>query len=490
MDGQDAASRKGRGGQLSEIVLRTLQAHRMVEDGDTLVVGVSGGVDSMCLLDVLRRLSEPLRLRLVAAHLDHGLRGTESEQDFSFVEEQARRRYRVPFEGRRIAADAYGGLANLQAKARTRRYAFYDEVAQKWGARRIATGHHWDDFVETLLLQILRGTGTASGILHVAAGRYIRPLLDVRREEILRYAEQRRLPYREDSSNAQTRYLRNRLRHTVIPLIKREVNPSFDAALCRLFSILKDEGETLETFARDLFERALLEVPPGLRELRFRRDLLAAAPLAVRRRVIRLAYRRLTGSTEGLKFAHVEKLCESLGAGQSPARRKGRANPELSFPGGLRVFLDHDLVVFSPFNPWACPAYRYLLVQGEDLEIPEAGVRMRAGAVSADELLAQKMYLKDRTFFEVPRGDLALVVRNFRPGDRFRPAGLCGEKKLQDFFVDSRIPKSLRCRLPLLEINGRIAWVIGLRLGEGFEIEEKERGYIWVEVTKVGSEKG
>jgi tRNA(Ile)-lysidine synthase len=436
----------------------------MVHLGDTVVVGVSGGVDSVSLLDILSRLQAGCDLTLVVVHVHHGLRGEEADRDLRFVEGLAAR-YGLPFEGTRVRTSDYPKGENTQAQARRLRYRFFEEVAGRWGANRIATGHHQDDHAETLLMQILRGTGGLHGIRPVREGRYIRPLIEIRREEIRDYANQTGLAFCEDSSNEKRGYLRNRIRQELIPWIRGEVNPSFSGPLVQLASILEEDAQYLDAIAEEALSEAM-DGPPVEGEVILRRDLMEPMPRAIQRRVLRQAYRRLDGSAQGLTFGHVEGVCDAL-----RSKRGGPAHKVFSLPRGVRVYLEYDAVCFTRGDLWEVEPYEYTLCLGEERLIPEVGMAIRARRVAFDSFPLEE---RDRNlaWLDADRSAGEMVVRNPRPGDRFRPLGLGGEKKLKDFFMDEKIPRSLRRRIVILEIGGRVGWVVGLRIDDRFKVSE------------------
>jgi len=453
-----------------ERVRRTFRRHDMVVPGDTVVVGVSGGLDSVSLLDILARLKAEYRLRLVIAHVHHGLRRVEGDREFRFVEGLASR-YGVPFEGRRIEASSYVRGSNVQAQARRFRVRFFEEMAREWGASRIATGHHRDDHAETLLMQVLRGTGGLIGIRPVREGRYIRPLIEIPRERIQAYANELGLPFCEDSSNQKRTYLRNRIRQDLIPWIRKEANPAFVDSLLRLASILEEETQCLDEVAEEALERVTGRTRSE-GEVILQRDLLEGLPRAIQRRVLRRSYGRLQGSTGGLSYVHLEGICDALG------KPEGRVHKVFSLPRGVRVFLEYEAVYLTRRDLWEARPYEIPFRLGDERLIPEAGITLRAHRVAFDGSFPGGG--EDRNYACLD-ADLAvgeMVVRNARPGDRFRPLGLGGEKKLKDFFIDEKIPRSLRQRVAILEIGGRVAWVVGYRVDDRFKVSEGTRTVI------------
>jgi tRNA(Ile)-lysidine synthase len=323
-------------------------------------------------------------------------------------------------------------------------------------------------------MQILRGTGGLHGIRPVREGRYIRPLIEIRREEILAYASQTGLAFCEDSSNQKRGYLRNRIRQELIPWIRGEVNPSFSGPLVQLASILGEDAQCLDAIA----EEALLEAtdgPPVEGEVILRRDLMEPMPRAIQRRVLRQTYRRLDGSTQGLTFGHIEGVCDAL------SNRGGRVHKVFSLPRGVRVYLEYDAVCFTRGDFWEVEPYEYTLCLGEERLIPEAGIALRARQVPFDSFPLEETQDRNLAWLDADRSTGEMLVRNPRPGDRFRPLGLGGEKKLKDFFMDEKIPRSLRRRIVILEIGGRVGWVVGLRIDDRFKVSEGTQTALQVE---------
>jgi tRNA(Ile)-lysidine synthase len=454
----------------------------MVSPGETVVVGVSGGLDSVSLLDLLARLKAEIGLRLVVAHVHHGLRREEGEREFRFVEGLASR-YGLPFEGRRVDSECYSKGGNVQARARDMRIRFFEEVSQRWGAGRIATGHHRDDHTETLLMQVLRGTGGLMGIRPVREGRYIRPLIEISRDAILAYASEAGLRFCEDSSNRRRTYLRNRIRQELIPWIQREANPSFVDSLLRLSSILQEEAACLDAFAQEALEGVTSRLIPET-EMILRRDLLQGMPRAIQRRVLRLSFGRIAGSTLGLSFDHMEGICHAL------ARPEGRVHKEFVLPRGVRVFLEYETVQFARRDPWEAGSYEMAIqpCSGKAIPVPGAGIVLLSHRFAADAASPPMREDPGCALMDSDRAEGVMVVRNARPGDRFRPLGLGGEKKLKDFFIDRKIPRSARRRIAILEIEGQVAWVVGHRIDDRFKVTDRTKQVLMLRAVPAGPE--
>jgi len=437
--------------------------HAGIRPGERLLLAVSGGVDSMVLLNLMVRLRPRLGFDLQVAHVHHGLRGEAADQDAAFVGEQAAG-FGLHYHLSRLSPQGRRRGASVQLWAREARYACLETIRLRVGAARILTAHTQDDQAETVLLNLLRGTGPRglAGIPEVR-GPIVRPLLSVARAEVEAYAARYGVPYREDLSNRSDTYQRNRVRHHLLPRLAREYNPRIVETLAGLAALLREDDEALAAQARDLGAEAIRETPGAVRvEI----PLLQGAPPAVVRRLFLEAFRRASTEQHGLTRRHLAAL-------QGLMSRAG----SVPLPGGLTAWRSTKYVWVGdggrtragrrPLEPAA--------------EIP-AEVRLRPGAWTRWEpgrcLVRVRRLSGNR--IRLDRGnptrevlgpallDAPLSLRGWQPGDRFQPLGLAGEKKLQDFFVDAKVPREARGRIPLLIAGGQVAWVIGHRISEAF----------------------
>jgi tRNA(Ile)-lysidine synthase len=447
-----------------------IEEHRMFRNGEKVVVAVSGGADSVALLDILAGL-ESLELELVVAHLNHNLRGTESDADAAFVADLAGR-YGVPFE---LGAADVRALSrewgmSLEETGRTARYRWLDSVAKKHGAARIAVGHHGDDQAETVLMRLLRGAGTTglAGMRPLAVGRYARPLLCVDRSAITAYLREKGIPFRNDTSNDDTLFLRNRIRHELLPQL-RTYNPAISRRLGDAAEILAADEEVLESVVEGVFHDVAATGHDGV--------VLAISKVlqqhsGIRFRLYRRALMDASGSLAGIALVHLRQI-EDLS-------RSVRVNGKLRLPGGLEVLRRYDEVFFSPPGEASDPGRWemrlegpgcYLLPDGSSLSLSVAPVPVNLGSAPAT-----------RAYLDPVAASFPLLVRTFRPGDRFRPLGMTGTKKLKDLFIDEKIPAGERRCLPLLFSGGTLLWVGGLRLAEEARVRPGSREALEVEI--------
>jgi tRNA(Ile)-lysidine synthase len=424
---------------LLQRVRRTLLRHQMLGRGDRILVGVSGGPDSIALLGALAALAEELGVSVCAAHMNHGLRGDEALRDQRCAEDVARR----------LGIDCIVGQsgtlhpgANLEARAREQRYAFLTRIAAAQGCTKIATGHTLDDQAETVLMRLLRGTGAdgLAGIRPVRDGRIIRPLIECSRAEVLAFLRAADLPFCEDSSNRDRRFLRNRIRHEVMPLLQ-SIQPAVKRRLAAAAQSVADEMELLRDY--DAERLAAVARPDGA--------LPAAAASGAR--FARAWLRAQRGDLHGLTLAHFRAIGR-LAHGQRP-------NGQVLLPGGQRVVREYDLLVFRGRESAPEGAPRRLLVPGSMLCL-ESGWRIGAEVRPLDGQSWRRPADLFEVFADAALVSGPLVVRTVHPGDRIRPLGMQGHRKLQDVLVDRKVPIRARRTCPVVELDGEVFWVPGV----------------------------
>lgn len=495
----------------------TIQKYQMISPGEGVVAAVSGGADSVALLYCLRQLAPELGFRLFVVHVNHLLRGEQSDADADFVRKLAEQD-KIPVAVCRIdvAAEARNMPTSKQDAARILRYQALRKAAENWGAAKIALGHHADDQAETVLLHLLRGSGPQGlvGMQPVREGRYIRPLLETSRTEIEEFCRENCLNFRTDLSNFQPVYLRNKIRLELLPRLKSEYNPGLVEGLGRLADLLREENSLIAELARKAFaetiDKTFAEVAdktlakpadktlaealekgpfnqafptghPGP-SLSFSLAKFAGLPKALQRRVLILGWQEISRQRINPEFSRVE---EALGLALF-----GRTGGRLELPGG--VYLEKS---YTTLNLRANPGYNdevndfsgELPVPGE-LTVPEKGFTITAqlysagagrGSSRSNTVPARNHGLNEAMPEAVYSIDLAadsltfpLTVRNRRPGDRFFPLGAPGHRKLQDFLVDAKIPRSHRDNIVLVVSGEQIIWVAGMRPDESCRITE------------------
>jgi bifunctional protein TilS/HprT len=487
--------------RLIDSVRATLAEHHMITAGETLVVAVSGGPDSLCMLHILHSLHADLGIALHVAHLDHILRGAESAAEAAFVATTARE-WGLPAT---IAAVDVGALAkethdNLHQAARDARYAFLAQVAHTVGARAVAVAHNADDQAETVLMHLLRGAGPAGlrGMRPVVpweewAGMknaecrieraslvdpssfftlhssLIRPLLQITRAEIEHYCAEHGLDPRCDPTNLDRRPTRNRIRHELLPLLI-EYNPHIVAALGRTAIVTADENDLVLQVLVSIWPTLVLPRPGAI-------DFVGTAWRALHPALQRAALRRayaLLGGDATLELEHVE-AARALAAGSVGGRTE--------LPGGIPLTVAYG----GAFTLGAPSAPDGPQLTGEEIPLPIPGqIALADGWTIAAVALTPPLPAPDsvwEAYLDIEAVAGALVVRRRRPGDRLRPAGGRGSRRLQDIFVDIKLARALRDAWPLVATSTALVWVPGLRPATEFMATPTTRRAVYLRVS-------
>jgi len=454
-------------------VRRFIEDHRLIRSPGPLVVGVSGGPDSVCLLHVLYTLKEELGIEPHMAHLNHRLRGAESDADEAYARKLGQDLgVPVTIESREVRAYQSARRCSLEEAAREVRYTFLADVAKAAGADAVAVAHTANDQAETILLHLIRGTGLAGlkgmrplSRWNLPDGRIltlIRPLLETPRTETEAYCAAHHLSPRRDSSNLDPRHLRNRIRSELLPLLEA-YNPRIIESLCRTGRILADDLGYIQEQAERAAQSVLETLPEGVS---IDRQSLSALPPALRRHVLRAALEGLVGKLRDIESVHIEALMEALV--RPPGTR-------LSLPYGLTFYGDYvkSTIVCGENPPEYLPPLageHRLCIPGETI-FPGWRVKARILERTVEDLDESPF----TAYMDMDQTGAELRVRTRREGDRFQPLGMSMPKKLQDFMTDAKIPRGWRDRVPLVCAGGQIAWVVGWRIAHPFRVTDSTR---------------
>jgi tRNA(Ile)-lysidine synthase len=409
-----------------------------------LLVAVSGGPDSTALLAALAELAPARGLRLTAAHIDHGLRGAEGAREGTAVARLAAR-LGVAFVGRKTPV-ATGG--DLEARARRARYIALRTIADEVGASRIVTAHTLDDQAETVLFRLLRGTGRRGlGGMRPERPGLLRPLLGVTRADVRRFLADRELSHAVDRTNADLRFVRNRIRRVLLPFLESEFNPRLREALGALAARLRDEDDLLTGAARRAATRLVDARTLGVA--------VAAEPPALARRIVRAWLVR--AARRGASAAHVERvLALAATAGRGP----------VSVPGPGRVVREGDRLVGRAGRAPAREALRLPIRPGESVAHPGGAWRLTLSVARTRQPGEARARGPAHALFDADALPGVLAVRSPVPGDRLRVLG-GGTRKLQDVLVDAKVPREARVDVPVLVAGAEVLWVAGLVRGAG-----------------------
>ncbi len=458
---------------MREKVRRNIIENKLIEAGDSLVVGVSGGHDSMSLMYILNDLKEEFGYELLIAHVDHGVRGDLARRDMDFVEGQARE-LGLKFYARQVDMDGYAREHNISSEeaGRILRYGFFREILKEEGQGKIVVGHNRNDQAETLIMRFIRGTGI-DGLkgMDYEYKDIIRPILNIKREEIESYIREQEIPVVIDHTNLENIYTRNKVRLDLIPYIEKEFNPNFINVLWTLSKNASKDAEFLEEYTVEAYQRNLIFSDSKRVELEI--EGIKSENIAISQRILRLALENLLGSLQGFGEIHIADIIELL----------------VSAKTGKRIDLPNDIGVSIDYG-------RLIISKGEErLKIPEKfSYELKLGANKLEEiglnLRLETLDLKDYSqeevrpnikVFDYEKLKGKLYIRNRRPGDRFRPLGMKGSKKIKDYFIDEKISRQERDQLPLLVDEENIIWVLENRISDAYKIGKDTKKLLLVE---------
>ena len=467
-------------------VRHTITEHRMYTRGDAVIVAVSGGPDSVALAHVMLTLAAEYSLRPAIAHLNHGLRGADSERDAEFVISLARQ-LDMPIytEKKDVLAFQRSRRLSLEEAGRRLRYDFFEAVSSKYGFNKIALGHHSDDNAELVLINLLRGSGPLglSGIAPVREGKIVRPLIRLRRADIIKYLAEKKLPFVTDASNTDPAFIRNKIRHHLIPELQTAYNPRIIETINRLGEIMRAENQWFD----DALEPVLKQC------VSFRTDQKISLalhdfnqlPKAVKRRVIRKAIRGVKNDLRRITLLHVDAILSLI--------EKDRVSGRLNLPDGILVTRNTAEVTIekksnvgkqkdcSKLQTFSTD-YRYPISAAGTVRIKEADVSINLCEIDAQDLPDIKETEANVAFFDLDRLLFPLLVRNLRPGDRFSPLGVDGTQKVKKYFINHKIPTAQRRICPLLLSSGNIIWIAGHRIDNAVKVSPQTRRVLKAEL--------
>jgi len=436
--------------------------HRLFKKGDSILVAVSGGADSMVLFHLFLSVRIKLKLRLAVIHLHHDLRGKEADADEAFVISMTRKAG-IPFFGLKADIRSSAGRHgySVEEAGRLLRFQYFRKTAYRLAFDRVALAHHADDQAETILMHLFRGTGLRglAGMKPVREDKIIHPLLFVTRSRIEAYAEQVGLAYRNDSSNSDIRFLRNRIRREVLPVVKGIYGSSVIGAITRAGQAVSEAEDRLEAEIREAMKQGtlmhknhefILDIPRFLRYF-----------ITIQKGLLMVAVRQIRNETPYVKNTEIERLMCLI--------HRGTENSKVELNHGISAIRSNHQIVFTrcidfAVKPRQVPINRWIV-------LPELQGKIRISSLSAD--VGGLRYLKNSNieYLDGSMCEDAFWIRTWREGDRFTPLGMESSKKLQDFFVDLKIRRRFRKYIPLLEMNGEIVWVVGHRISNRFRVK-------------------
>ncbi|MEA2087767.1 MAG: tRNA lysidine(34) synthetase TilS [Candidatus Caldatribacteriota bacterium] len=474
---------------LEEKVLQTIKKFDMLSFNDRVLIGISGGPDSVTLLNILLSFKKRYNLSFFIAHLDHMLRGKESDEDVSFVKNLAQE-LGLPCEVKscNLTKIARKEHLTIEEAAREYRYKFYLETAKKFKANKIALGHNADDQVETVLMRFLRGSGL-EGLMGIppVRGKIIRPLIECSREEIEGYCKENKIGYRVDSSNKEVVYFRNKIRLELLPLLAKDYNKNIKDITLRLRNIVSEVSAYLNQETELLFKEVARRENPETVIIDLRK--FTSLPPALKRRIIRKAIEVVKGNLYSISFRHnneILKLTEyQLG------------EKEIYLPDNLIAKKIYNKIIIykkrisKDQTEEKPPLWEYNISIPGKTEIQSLGIKIEIIILDSVDIKSSLYFTRKKSkvefleFIDYNKVNPPLKLRNRRSGDKFYPLKMKGLKKVKDFFIDNKIPKSHRDLIPILVDNeDQIIWIMGMRLDDRVKINSNTKKVLCIK-TKI-----
>lgn len=455
---------------------RALERYHLLEPGDRILVGVSGGPDSMALLDIVKQAAERYGCFLAVVHVNHCLRGEQADKEADFVRTWCHRQ-QIPCVVfvRNVALFAKEQGLSTEAAAHEVRFAAFREAAEQFQANKLALGHHQDDRAETVLLHLIQGTGLDGlAALPPQDDWIIRPLIEATKADLLAYCQQEQLPYFLDATNDEMIYLRNRIRHRLLPELVEDYNPQMRQALVRLAITASEDSLFLAEQAQKAWQScAVCQNDTVMLDLTRWRLL----PPALQKRVLRLGYLALQPQAQGLSYQQTEALLRLA------SEKQGQK--QLDLPKRVQAVKSYDTLILKRQTDNLSPTRYELAWQLPEILVLPDGSRLMAKWLDVPLTYKDDFY---QVLLDGERLTGMLTVRNRRPGDKLQPLGMQGKKKLKAYFIDKKVPQADRDRWPLVFNGDELIWLPGLTIAEGYQATSKTQKYC--QLTFVSAKEG
>lgn len=443
-------------------VRHTVLENKLIDKNDSIVVALSGGPDSVCLLHILKRLSEEMDLKVYAAHINHQIRGLDAHLDALYVSNLCEK-MEIPCFIRSIDVPEYcrENKLGIEDGARKLRYEVFEEIKNRLDIDKVAIGHNQNDQAETILMRIMRGTGLHGlrGIEYKREDNIIRPILDLTRDEIERYCEENNLNPRIDSTNLEDIYSRNKIRLRILPYMRDEFNTNVIEAIVRMSANLKVDSDFIQGVVSKAYEESIKKYEDGVYIF-----VESIKPMheAIKSRIVMQAIKDVAGSTNLIDKKHIEEVLKL-----SFDEKNGK---KINLPKGLFAYRFPDYILITKKEiSLENIEYEYEIEPGKDVYIPELGKTFKSKIIEKDEFDASKLGTGTQYInFDKIKGNLTL--RNRHQGDKIRLQG--GTKKLKDLFIGMKIPRQDRSYIPIVLNEGVVTSVCGYRINVDYKIDE------------------
>ncbi|MBY1383732.1 tRNA lysidine(34) synthetase TilS [Clostridioides difficile] len=457
-------------------VLSTINKHNLIQKGDKIVLGLSGGPDSVCLLHVLNRLKKDFNIEIYAAHLNHQIRGIEAQKDALYVSKLCED-MGIIFFVKSINVPKYcenEGLS-LEEGARKLRYEMFYEIKDKIKANKIAICHNLNDQAETVMMRIMRGTGLKGlkGIDYIRDNCIIRPILDVERSEIEEYCEAYNLNPRIDKTNLENIYTRNKIRLDLLPYMKDNFNSNVIESIVRMSNSLKSDNDYIEKEAEAKFREVSNIKEKGFVEINL--DDFVCLHDAIKVRVLRNSIKHILGDTNFVDQRHIEDIMS--------LEDNSKVNKMLTLPRNIFVYRKKDSIILTNEEIVSEEIeFYYNIPSNGFIKIKELKQIIETQVMSIDRYKSMKLDNSSKGFdFNKVKG--GIVIRSRRQGDKIKLA--MGSKKVKDLFIDLKIPREERCKIPIITDSEGIICVGDYKISENYKIDENTKEVLKINFNKL-----
>ncbi len=454
-----------------EKVKQTIIKHDLLKQNERVVIGLSGGPDSVALTVTLAQIAPSMGLKVVVAHFNHGLRGREANEDERSASRLAKK-LGLLFVSRKMENTAVPQGLSPEDFYRRQRYQFFDEVAKSNHACKIALGHNLQDQAETVLLHLLRGSGLEGlkGITPLRDGKYIRPLIDVSRDEIIHFLNKSGIAFRQDSSNESNIHLRNKIRLELLPYLKNEYNPKIDEALAQMAEILREENKFIRESVNSALKTTCIKKQKNKIILNI--EYICMLPLAIQRRLLKELLENFSSQKNGITFLHVNSLSKLL--------HKLESGKKLSLPFGIEARREYENIILERTKEGKKQMeYLYPVEIPGTVYLAQRNLNVRFQLVKKNKI---DFTLKNKDYFDLDKIHFPLVLRNRREGDWFQPLGMAGRKKLKSFFIDHKITQQKRGEIMLVVDQQAVIWIENMHMNEQVKITPETKNVLELEI--------
>jgi tRNA(Ile)-lysidine synthase len=450
---------------------QTIKKYDLLEKGERVVVALSGGPDSTALLAVLAPIAKAMDLSLIVAHFNHGLRGLESDEDEKYSRDLSEKMGLAFFSGKMDQRKGKKGLSP-EDFYRRQRYDFLNKIFEDYQAQKIALGHNLQDQAETVLLNILRGSGLEGlkGFLPMRDGKIIRPLIEISRREIISFLNEAGIPYRQDSSNENKRYLRNQIRSELIPYLKEKFNPKIEENLAQMAEILRLEDEFIRQHVDEVLKSSFIQRQHNRILLKISH--INKLPPAIRLRLFKTILESLNPANNGFSFNHI-KFLDNLA-------QKCESGKRVDLPLGIEVRREYeDLILEGKKVGSKQMEYEYTVNIPGSLYIKERQFTVRLELTTKENI---NFSGKNEVYLDLDKLQQPLIMRNRRDGDWFQPLGMQGRKKIKSFFIDHKVPRCERDKMLLLADQISVIWIENMHLNERVKITAQTKNVLKLKI--------